>query len=425
MIDKLELRIPFLVTACLGGDVSQSASDTLFISLEKYKKNSDIPLMSGSIDYDLNGNLKADKLRHPWESIPSSWSGLAFKIFDSGRGEYEIPHVIIHASPAKLFHCHNVYGTDNFEISFQELMTTFAQAYPEIYADLDIAKTELRRIDVTYSARMKSNYLAEQAIKICSSVSKGHVKPATEQHATTVYWNKKSTYYRLASYIKWYEVNNELNEIESKIKRSNGENQLHLERKKAIMSSALQYSIGLLRFEARIMARQLEKRCIPTNIFELEKYIRQFNESNEKTFMRTLWDTCWKNIFESFEGLTMDNTEDDNIVSKIELKFMKYDKAGRPNKRRINTLKTFYFSIKNMGYKKTKEMTSRTTMHMNMKDLESIGLSRSFLQNMEPEKSNVVPLVREITINFGEQHPADWVEPTLTVHKKRAFLKAI
>ncbi|HFG2029626.1 TPA: phage/plasmid replication protein, II/X family, partial [Vibrio cholerae] len=58
--------------------------------------------------------------------------------------------------------------------------------------------------------------------------------------------------------------------------------------------------------------------------------------------------------------------------------------------------------------------TSRQTFARHLNDLLGIGFSKAQLQNLQGNgNDNVVPLLQVVEINFSQQHPADYVEPTV------------
>ena len=65
--------------------------------------------LKGGGDYRID-NIE---LNTPWESLPSSYSGLALKIYDSNN--MGPPRLEIKASPAKVMQGHNVFGSTDIE----------------------------------------------------------------------------------------------------------------------------------------------------------------------------------------------------------------------------------------------------------------------------------------------------------------------
>ncbi|MFA0125918.1 phage/plasmid replication protein, II/X family, partial [Vibrio sp. 10N.261.48.A2] len=68
-------------------------------------------LLEGSIDANEDGVEEISNRRHPWSSIPSSYTGIAFKVFQASGFRTEAC-VELKASPAKVMQGHNVFGSD-------------------------------------------------------------------------------------------------------------------------------------------------------------------------------------------------------------------------------------------------------------------------------------------------------------------------
>lgn len=68
-----------------------------------------------------------------------------------------------------------------------------------------------------------------------------------------------------------------------------------------------------------------------------------------------------------------------------------------------------------MGYEHVKRTTPSRTFYDRINSLLECGLSKSFIQSIENNKDNVVPLIREISISFDNQRPDSYQEPALIV----------
>ncbi|OCG58307.1 hypothetical protein A9G37_06915 [Gilliamella sp. GillExp13] len=76
------------------------------------------------------------------------------------------PCIEINASPAKLLQGHNVFGTENLELcaTATELLSGLVYGMPKLFDLLDISNTNLDWIDVTYSAHVDNELIAQQVI---------------------------------------------------------------------------------------------------------------------------------------------------------------------------------------------------------------------------------------------------------------------
>ncbi len=119
----------------------------------------EIPLASRSVHKNDDGSISAAALFHPFESVPTHYTGMAMKVFFDSSFE---PYVQIKASPAKLLQGHNVFGSDNIEQGAMEMIGFLHEAYPLLARMLDWPRAWVSHIDVTYSARLKDQNTAKK-----------------------------------------------------------------------------------------------------------------------------------------------------------------------------------------------------------------------------------------------------------------------
>lgn len=94
----------------------------------------EIPLASRSVHKNDDGSISAAALFHPYESVPTHFTGMSMKVFfDSSYA----PYVQIKASPAKLLQGHNVFGSDNIEQGAMEMIGFLYEAYPTLARMID------------------------------------------------------------------------------------------------------------------------------------------------------------------------------------------------------------------------------------------------------------------------------------------------
>jgi II/X family phage/plasmid replication protein len=305
------------------------------------------------------------------------------------------------------------------------MIGTLLNAYPSVFNDVDILRSELMQIDCTYFSRFENQGLAEQAIKALSTTSNGQIK-GRSTFETSVYWNtvggssgrSGGSHITRVAYLKHPEVINEIQELEKTFKKLGRKNSCSLsdsethrrthDRLKSL-NSVKDYCIGMVRFEGRIKARKLRDCGIPTNMIKFIKYCSDRKEST----IQDLWHMAFDPIFKTFEGLTLMKTDDKSILESIEKNLVTVSDKGRVNRRRSDAARGFYFELKSMGYDHVKRNTGQKTFYNRFNSLIECGLSKSFIMAIENNSSNVVPLIREISINFGNQTPVDYVMPEL------------
>jgi II/X family phage/plasmid replication protein len=396
MIDSLSIRIPFSTSSLTENALYDGR---LVLNMKELCMLDNLPLSASSVHYE-GVKIVVSELRHPFESLKSNFSGLAFKVYPNGLGAYDIPHIMLQGSPAKIMQGHNVYGSSKFAPAFMEFLAILASIYPTTYSKLDLRKSEIRHIDCTYFARAESEFLSKQVIKLLARVSNRQVRASREQYETTTYLNRRSTFYQCKSYLKYFEVNKEIDELEKTIKKTfNLETKKRLLNKLSIIKDAEKFSKNMIRFEGRIMARKMKDLGLTTNAFEFCDYIK----NQDETVIKNLWSVMFKPVLETLKGQNLNTFDESVIINNIKLT---YDKT-----RKQNQLINFFLLLKSNGYQRTRDITPRNTFWRNEKELLAIGLSKINLQNIETDTSTVVPIIKVINIDFANQLPSNFKEP--------------
>lgn len=398
MLDHLCLAIPF------DASLIQTVGDSYaLVGVDFHEMG--IPLAARAVERREDGTLSAQILYHPYESLPTSFTGVALKVFhDVGFG---MPYVELKCSPAKIMQGHNVFGSESIELGAFEMLGYLSQAYPVLFDMLYIEGTEVRHLDVTYSARLQKQEHLTQVINYFSKVSNGQTKPtAGKVYAGTAYWGgATSRLVQQKAYDKFTEFSHQL--AEQKKLATKGDKAAA--RVVSVMSdSRLQDFVQrLLRWEARIKFRKLERMGLPTKLFDLIAYQRA-----NPDLLQTLWKTATQPIFDALQGQTMKLLDDDSVYERICSEFKTVTPSGRESLTKARNLFNFYCALREHGCKSMKEKYCERQYYNLFGDLLLCGFSKSYLQNLNTEnKSNVVPMLRFIEVDFSAQRPDWYVEP--------------
>ena len=413
MIDLLLLRIPFKRNFVLqtqshdgvGGRYGQ------YVDLIEICKLSGCMLGARTVEFCIDGDLKISDLNHPFESLPSSFGSLAVKIHAGSTTM--LPCVEIKASPAKLLQGHNVFGSENLELCSTELLSGLAYGMPKLFDLLDVSNTNLDWIDITYSAHVDNELIAQQVIDSLKNVTSGQTKKSryNREYQTTVEWNTGSQLKSLKVYLKYYEVINQLNELK-KLSLIRPDDQFLLKKINILSNEDLvNFAKKCIRFEARLKHTYLEKHNIPRNLFKFIKYQKD-NEKKGKNVIRELWLSSFNDILLAIRGAEMNIYDDNKIRRLLNDSFFTITKTGKMSYSRANKIYQFYRSLLNDGYQFVRNSMPRNTFWRYEQNLLSIGLSKLQLQNLQQQKNNVIPMFRVIDIDFNKQRPAWYQEPT-------------
>lgn len=413
MIDKLKISIPFKAEFTFSTLQAKSGEAVSYVDIKECSRRG-IGLEAKTIFF--TGEVGAEQyevadLRHPFESLPTHFTGMAFKIY---QGTYlRSPCVELKASPAKILQGHNVYGPTSIEVGAIEMLMAFYNNYPDVYEMLDVQFATLDAIDTTYSARVKTELQARQVIQQLKNVSNKQMRTAVRnEHETTVYFNKGSRHCDRKAYLKGPEFNHQLNQLRSLQEKGD----TSYDRVIDVMSDPrlINYARYLVRFEAGAHRRYLDDLDIPKNLFDAISYQKQY-ESTGRNLIADIWTKAFTPLLEALEGQHMNIFNDEEVHNKLKQAYFRYTPKGNVSYARADKLFRFYRQLVSDGYQATyQSFTSRQTFSRHLNDLLAIGFSKAQLQNLQGNgNDNVVPLLQVIEIDFSQQHPSDYVEPTV------------
>lgn len=400
MIDLLVLHIPVdasLVDVSQDGKHSILGFDLLSLDLKKV----------GAFDVYRNEDdeIRHSALKHSYEKLPTSHTPMAFKFFHEGS---YFPYVEIKASPAKILQGHNVYGSDNIEQGLLEMLGFLAVTQPTLYGMLAVSETQVKQIDITYSARLKDQKQVEEVKEFLRNVSTQHIRKSTKEcsYKNTIYFgSSRCKRFARKVYGKHAEFMEQLKEY-TQLAKINDES---AKRVFKVMSCPIlqEFARGLLRFETGVKAYVLKEKGIPTNAFELVRYQRK-----NPNFAQELWHKSNEQLFQALKGTAMKATDHDSVFDLLCSVYQTVSKSGNVTITKARNLFNFYCALEVHGVDSMKNKFGERQFRRNMADLINAGYSKAFLQNLHKEsKNNVIPFLKFVEINFDQQLPPDFVEP--------------
>lgn len=406
MLDHLCINAPFESSFYSVNEAGQY----FFIDVDLH--SIEIPLASRSVHKNEDGSISASSLFHPFESVPTHYTGMAMKVFFDSAYE---PYVQIKASPAKLLQGHNVYGGDNIEQGSMEMIGFLHEAYPVLARMLDWERAWVSHIDVTYSARLKDQRTAHKVLDYLGNVSNGQTRISKKAYDTSRYWGGATS--RLVQhkcYLKHEEFLAQFSELQERAKRNDKSAMRVVE----VMSDQrlVDWTIGLLRFESRLKKRWLERNGVPTNLFELIRFQKQNPE-----LLQTLWTKATHSIFEALRGQTMKLTDDKSVLEAIERSEVVMTKSGKASPTKVRNIFAMYCLIREKGFDEIKSQYKKSQFYNLVSQLCECGFSKAYLQNLHNEKTNnIIPFVKLVEIDFNQQLPEWYQEPNSQFNYKIA-----
>ena len=395
MLDHLCIIIPF------ESSFYSLDSEGRYFFIDVDPLNLEIPIAARAVYKDDEGKEHNSALFHPFERVPTHFTGMAMKVFfDSSHA----PYVQIKASPAKLLQGHNVFGSDSIEQGAMEMLGFLDLAYPLLSRMLDVTQAWVSHIDVTYSARLKDEFTAKKVLQFLSNVSNGQTRLSNKRYDSTVYWGGETS--RLINhkcYLKFEEFMAQFEE-QKKLAKFNDKSAMRVV---DVMSNPklINWTIGLARFESRMKKRWLERNDVPTNLIELIRY-----QNANPNLLQTLWTKATSSIFDALRGQSMKLTDDTSVLQAIENSEIVLTNSGKVSPTKVRNLFAMYCLIREKGIAELKTTYSKTSFHRLIADLIECGFSKAYLQNLHDEKaSNIIPFMKLVEIDFNQQLP-DWYE---------------
>jgi II/X family phage/plasmid replication protein len=368
----------------------------------------DIPLEVSLSCFD--GEYTTDNIRHPWERIPSSHEGMAFKVFDHRFDALECFYIEIKASPAKLMQGHNVFGSVDFCDCALRLIVLLSAAYPALVEKLDFSSWFLAQIDITYSSRAKSEKESKAFINALGNVSSGQTKSRSGYDGTAYFGRKNSRLKKIKVYAKHSEV---LQTIEKKKKQKAKKDDF------VFSEPILDFSEGLIRWEVSLYHRYFERLGISCYLSDIIQN-NTFSSENLQNF----WGLGTADLFKALKGQEMKVIDDNAVLVELRSKFLRTSKkTGKTSTTFADSVFRTYINLRRDGWENVKNLMAGSTFKDHVRTLCQCGLSRAALQNMNglDDGSKMVSFAEFTNVDFDAQHP-DWHEPEPPKYTREMFL---
>jgi II/X family phage/plasmid replication protein len=400
VIDKLVLRCSFLKEERIKGDWRW------------------IDVHLGSLGVPLEQSIDREgavfNTRHPWESIPSSYDSMAFKVFDHRYDKLDSFYIEIKASPAKIMQGHNVYGSSDIYDCSMHLIELLCMTYPQVADLLDHNSWFMSQIDLTFSSRASSDREARDFINALSHVSHGQTKSRTGYDGTAYFGKKNSRLKKIKVYSKGPEVDQTIKDNES---RKDGHllNEVYTEQLRA-------FAFGLIRWEVSLFHRHFERLNISTRLKDIFK-----QNTFTPEYLQSYWRLAMADIFKAMEGQTMKILNDEDILTALRARYSTLSKrTGKISTSAPDSAFRTFRDIRRDGWEVTKKTLPHNTFYRHINMICRSGVSKAALQNMNglANGATIIPFVRFIQVDFASQFP-DWYQAPPPKHIKQSHLQAI
>lgn len=413
MIDMLKISVPFKRDFLLNTEQNSASECVSYVDIKECSRRG-IGLEAKVVHFTGDSaldELEVADLRHPYQSLPTSFTGMAFKIFQGTK--LRDACVELKASPAKILQGHNVYGSTNIICGAMEMLMALCNSYPDFYEMLDVNNSILDAIDCTYSAKAKTELQAKQVINQLKSVSNKQMRASVRnEHETTCYFSRGSRHVDRKVYLKGFEFNRQLNNLRALQEKGDKSNDRVID----VMSDPklINFARNLIRFEASAKRRYLDEFNVPKNLFDACKFQHEY-EKDGNCLIADIWKKAFTPLMEALEGQKMNIFNDEKVHNELKIAFGKITPKGNVSYAKADRLFRFYRSLVADGYQAVFDSFSKSnkkSFYNQLNPLLEVGFSKAQLQQLQGNgQDNVVPLLQVIEIDFSQQRPSDWVEP--------------
>ncbi|EJU9867226.1 hypothetical protein N5N55_002894 [Vibrio vulnificus] len=413
MIDMLKISVPFKKEYLLESQQNSKGECVCYVDIQECSRRG-IGLEAKVVHFtgnEISDGFEVGDLRHPYQSLPTSFTGMAFKIFQGTA--LRDACVELKASPAKILQGHNVYGSTSIVSGAYEMLMALYHAYPDFYEMLEPTESTLDSIDCTYSARAKTELQAKQVINQLKSVANKQMRASVRnEHETTCYFSRGSRHVDRKVYLKGCEFSRQLNQLRTFQQKGDHS----YDRVIDVMSDPklINYARNLIRFEAGAKRRYLDEFQVPKKLFEACRFQTEY-EKDGSCLIKDIWSKAFAPLLQALEGQKMNIFNDEQVHNKLKALYGKITPKGNTSYSKADRVFRFYRSLVSDGYQSVFDSFSannKKSFYNQLNPLLAAGFSKAQLQNLQGNgKDNVVPLLQVIEIDFSQQRPSDWVEP--------------
>ncbi|WP_346337853.1 phage/plasmid replication protein, II/X family [Vibrio parahaemolyticus] len=418
MYDFNEITVPF------KSDFITPLCGVGYVDFYKVSEVSGLKVSAGDAGLSIDGNGTARDLYVPWSRLPSSYTDIACKVFDAcPEANCVWGYFRFKASPAKVMQGHNVYGSDNLRLCVEYMMDVIRQASPGLFDALDWGLAEFSRIDATYSIQFSDKDILSQVIRAMRKVSHRYLRPSNkfinkttgDDLDASVYWSASTSESKdagrakeLLFYTKEAELKNQLRQLKAKKKKERTDRYDHVIN--ALATHELQdFTANRGRFEGRAKKRYIKRMCGTCNVWAVIRYAEAFEARNGYSFCEYLFKDLFCDLFEAIQGDEIEVFDEYKVKSSLYTMYQTVTKKGNISYAKADRLFKFYLSLCDRGYSYIKQITNKSTLSRNLKELCAIGLSKADLQQLE--NGERMQLSELISFDFDNQRPSNYQDP--------------
>ncbi|STY93709.1 phage/plasmid replication protein, II/X family [Moraxella bovis] len=402
MLDTGQIHIPFLEEYCRLKDGSKTVWE---LKLDISQIDPSLNIWAKNVVVK-NGHTLSIDYFHVYDSIPTSHSGIGYKIMDTSNRS--MPHIILNASLAKILQGHNVYGNTDMITGVFEMLGTFANFHPKLLKYLDFKNAYISKFDVTLPMQTPSLKTAERIREYLRNVSWGRFKNLSItnerlEYNTLYFGSVNSKVGGFKVYCKGIEVNNHVKELTAQAQKGDIKALRNLQ---VYTDDVINFANRSIRLEATIKKRMLTENNLPTNLWAFLVYQLQNKSIYEQLFKQKT-----ETFMQALQDMRMPYDDDTKVYDLLLKRLSEPTKAGNISTTKARNAWNFYILLKTQGFYEVKKTSSERTFQRNVKNLCDAGFNRAMLQNLGG-KSKETTIIRLLNIDLNARLPHSYTPPT-------------
>lgn len=341
---------------------------------------------------------------HPYESIPTSHTGIGFKIMTCSNRS--MPHVILNCSVAKILQGHNVYGNTDMFSGVCQLLGVFCDAYQTLIGYLDFQNAYLAKFDITLPTQTASRKTAETIRDYLRNADWGRFRNLSvcnkKDHYNTAYFGSEGS--RVGGfkvYCKGVELDKVICELTASAKKGNIKAISDLS---CYTDEVIAFADKSVRIEATVKKRQLKEANLPTNLWQFMIY-----QLHNPTIYQDLFTHKTADFMQSLQGMRMPYDDDVKVYDLLIKRLTDFTKTGNTSTTKAKNAYMFYLSLKQQGFYEVKKICNKRTFQRNVKLLCDAGFNRAYLQNLGVSRQT--PILKLLNIDLNAKLPSSYIPP--------------
>lgn len=401
MVDTVQVHIPFYERFCA---LRQDSKTVWELQLNLAELDTALNIWAKNVIVKGGHTVSIDYF-HVYDSIPTSHSGIGYKIMDTANRS--MPHLILNCSIAKILQGHNVYGNTDMITGVFEMLGTFCEFHEKLVKYLDFANAYISKFDVTLPMQTPSRLTAERLRDYLRNVSWGRFKNLSVsnkklEYNTLYFGSTQSKVGGFKVYCKGVEVQNVLADLQTKSQK--GDMKAHRDLQ-VYTDDVVKFADSSVRLECTVKKRMLSDNNLPTNLWQFLIY-----QLDNPSIYQTLFKQKTDDFMQALQGMRMPYDDDARVYDLLIKRLSDVTKSGKVSHTKAKNAWNFYILLKTQGFYEVQKTSHERTFQRNVKALCDAGFNRAYLQNLGKQDKET-SVIRLLNVDLNARLPKSYSPP--------------